>query len=1242
MTRNRKQFKPERRVFSVLSNFSGTRFRSDPENMDSEQRFLERFGPSSEAEWAWLKNIFLFIGRYLSPCCSDPAPSTAEGSLTGVEQLSIRLVLEIQQRSSVDHSLPVSYRLLSVSELVSQQNLACVSNLSWTTNQHRAWAKEAELSLPGQQTLQRVNLLLIGCLTKGRGGDWRLTDSSGSVRCELLSPSPLWMNLPVFLPDWNYIPHDASGQDVDRGHLELIGSPVFLGPEAEHGLAAAADGAELEAVPVSEAGVFLQNRVIGQRVSVHGQVCSVCPLLDVSGTPFFCFSLTDGESSLPVLVQEPSRLWWRTCVHVGRSVCVTSLRVCVLRGWRGNNILCVTERSQLHADYTNTQTHTPDTHPETDTPLLMSHDCEEEEPDVNQSGVRMKRSRIISYQGTVTEVVSEGAGLYVLDRKLGLCVAYQPASRRSLRVGDGVELHHVHFLFRPCPDFPPSMLCTCLRSSVTVTSFSRVGVSDSAPRCPGDGVLSRLLLQKHKGVSEYLWACHLSSQLSISLVPAVMKQQCVCLLSWKMMKTLRGRRAPTRRDIYCEMLDQPHTCPLSQYSVDPVVHQNLSVLDLVRSLLSLCWSSLSLRSLLPPAGRSLSRSEIRSGLSWSFRTLVSDPQKGDSLRPRPLLLVGVLELPPHSSKFSPTLHLRDATGSVGCVVTETSREEGGGGETACYNTAWIGCLVCVLQFSMVTERFLQSEFPSVDHLDQENFITFRDSRVYLQFSLDHLLILSPSVTMVTYLKHKGEEPGDDVTDEHEDHPKEEQRWKRKRREGNEDSSDSSSSDVMTAVSVGGASQSCVSMVIRVEQKGGLVWKNTEGAELQLCFSLRAAVIGPVVSWRRDPKNKPLTEEEVEPGREHKVQLQFSGVCSRWFPVLQSGRLYRVLMVQVPFELSSHEASGNNRAEFLSDSTLQVGSDWRFHTLPRPLLLPSCLQATPPVLSVSQVMDNRSELVCFQGQISERISVDDGNTEPGNTGVRLTLCDPTGRSVRAYLDLSHAPYPPGLLPGSSVLLSDFQRKVSRSGGVYFTNLPVSSMTVMSLGAESLAPPPHPPMMHLGQWGVKGQKENVTGLVRGHVVCFLFLQLQWSCSTCSSVYTQVCSSQCGSSSAVFRSRAKLVIDDGTGEAHVWVSGVVVQTLLGLADFQWVGLQRWLKVKGHLRVLPGGRSLVSDSEEPLLHFLLSMCSSEAVRRPVCLTCRRHAPSRAPDLRRFSRADRDFITRMTPPLQLTCVHLH
>lgn len=79
-------------------------------------------------------------------------------------------------------SLP---RPLSVSELLSQQHLACVSNLSWSTNQHRAWAREVGLSLPGQRALPRVNLLLIGWLREGRGGEWRLEDDGGSVRCEV-------------------------------------------------------------------------------------------------------------------------------------------------------------------------------------------------------------------------------------------------------------------------------------------------------------------------------------------------------------------------------------------------------------------------------------------------------------------------------------------------------------------------------------------------------------------------------------------------------------------------------------------------------------------------------------------------------------------------------------------------------------------------------------------------------------------------------------------------------------------------------------------------------------------------------------------------------------------------------------------------------------------------------------------------------------------------------------------------
>ncbi|XP_042369475.1 CST complex subunit CTC1-like, partial [Plectropomus leopardus] len=301
---------------------------------------------------------------------------------------------------------------------------------------------------------------------------------------------------------------------------------------------------------------------------------SVCPLLVVAGTSFFIFSLTDESLSLPVLVKDSSRLWWTRCVCVGQRVCVTDLRVCVLRGWKGNNILCATDRSEIHTNYT----HTPadDTHTCSPTdpppPLMMSHsddddDCEEAEPEREavQSAVRMKKSRVISYQGTITQVISQGAGLYLMDGKVGLCVAYHPPQRRTLRVGDSVELHHVHFLYRPCPDFPPSMLCTCLRSSLRVTTFSRVGGSSRDSSCPGDGALPRLLLETNMGVSEYLWTCQLSSQLKHSLVPSVLRQQCVCLLSWKLMECVwRQRRGQGRRDIYSEMLDKPHTCPLTQ------------------------------------------------------------------------------------------------------------------------------------------------------------------------------------------------------------------------------------------------------------------------------------------------------------------------------------------------------------------------------------------------------------------------------------------------------------------------------------------------------------------------------------------------------------------------------------------------------------------------------------------------------------------------------------------------------
>lgn len=101
-------------------------------------------------------------------------------------------------------------------------------------------------------------------------------------------------------------------------------------------------------------------------------------------------------------LQDVSRLWWCQCVCVGQSVCVTALRVCVLRGWRGNNILCVTDQSEIHTDYTprpENENHTHQTG-QSVTPPMMSHSCGQVEVETRsvQSGARLKESRVISYQ----------------------------------------------------------------------------------------------------------------------------------------------------------------------------------------------------------------------------------------------------------------------------------------------------------------------------------------------------------------------------------------------------------------------------------------------------------------------------------------------------------------------------------------------------------------------------------------------------------------------------------------------------------------------------------------------------------------------------------------------------------------------------------------------------------------------------------------------------------------------------
>uniref|UniRef100_A0A3B4BHF4 CST complex subunit CTC1 n=1 Tax=Periophthalmus magnuspinnatus TaxID=409849 RepID=A0A3B4BHF4_9GOBI len=658
------------------------------------------------------------------------------------------------------------------------------------------------------------------------------------------------------------------------------------------------------------------------------------------------------------------RLWWSRSVHVGMSVHVTQLRACTLRSWNRNSVLSATGQSELTV-----------------------HPADQSQPSVTS---------VFCTQ----DVLSRGAGLYVIDRKVGLCLANQPLPLRAIRPGDTLQISNVHVLRRPSPDHAPIMLCCCLRSSVTVTAFSPGYRGDEEESCPGDGVLLRLLLHKDVGVAMYLWMCHVTTCLRdrLVLVQSWFRPGSGLVQAWSspglILETVTGPRKSRRRDIYGEMMDTPHTC----------------------------------------------------------------------------------------------------------------------------------CLVCVRHFTMVTERFIQSEFPSFRHLDQEHFISLSLSlcRIYLQFSLDQVTVLSPSVSMAIQLR-QGAGPGSDASGE-ELEPEER---KRKRRRDEE-------------------ATACVSVVIRVEQKEGVALRNVEAGRT-LSFNLKTAVIGPVVCWGRDPKNHPITEREVTPG-ENKVQ-DLTPLFVVWFwRELESLTGARTLHIQV---------------------------------------------RCPPIL-----------LVCQMPSLYIRCPPSLHQMPFLWTGVRLTVCDHSGRSLQVYLELSHAPFSPGLLPGNTLSFSRVQRKCHTDYIVQKSAALVCSSTP--------TPPPFPIML-LGQWG-EGSEVNVAR-VKGHLVCVMFLQLQWTCSKCLLCFSR----------AVVLSAAPprlVVLEDGTAEAHVCFYNPLVRALLRLDDSQWAGLQRALKVKGHIQVQPRGRSMsVVSLCPPFCSSAPLLCSSASLR--------------------MVRGDRDFVTKMRPPLQLTCVHL-
>ncbi|XP_062871489.1 CST complex subunit CTC1 [Trichomycterus rosablanca] len=1258
------------------------------------EEFMEHYQDRTALERAWLSEVYTGV-------CEQVYPLVGVALGLSAEQLSHAVVWRVQR---VHQSLPVTYRCVSVAELCNRQRTPCLSSLTWSTAQYRDRIREAEQQLPNQKGLQRANLLLIGVMCDGRDlgqceGCWRVRDCSGSVHCEVLGASPLWCGTLMLFPTWNYIPHDAPGPGQDGGgYLELIdppvcvtGDPVTLDPVGSLG----------DAIGVKKAARLLREKnTTAVCVSVYGEVGLICPLLVISGKPFFCCTLTEGERSVPLLVTVPECVYWRQCVCVGQSVCVSALRVCSVRGWAGHRVLSVTPESRLHPNPrtpsesgdTGTQSQSltdtdmdedVDTHAQslTDAHTPLQEDTPSTElpvhhgPSAGVNPARTKLSKIISYRGRITAVLNQEAGLYELDGKVTLCLAYQPLRKwgGGLRPGAELKLDHVHFLFRPSAFFAGAVLSACLRTTVSVTAFSPLGSKVTSRS--SDSALVRFLMEKNLGVSEYFWLCYCSAALADRLSPRWVCPARVCVLAGRLLHLVSADKQPRRdkRDIYREMLQDTHThtCPLTQYCVCTPCESLYSVKELFDWLENESWACLSsLSTLLPPSACHMTRSELNPLLLWSAHTHTLSRALEHTL------LVGVLEL----SASRATVRLVDRTGAIDCVCVQGA-ESGESGVSV--NTAWIGCLVCIQRCTLVMERFMKTDFPSWKHLDQHRYITHKHCRVYICVCMDDLHILSPSSAMSALTPRRERERKRTRTDPPSLHqpedrrpetPQEQRPGPEEPEEPEEDQSRPGPSQTgkrkREAEGEGRSSDPCVSLVFRVLSKQGVAFRNLQATNqaqaLTLSFTVEAARLGGVQVWDRDPKNGQVEQREIQEAEEHlQVQLLFINAAVRWFPLIHPGTVYRLIATntQDMGVMSCSSVPTKGGVSLIGSPALLVQPQWRIHTLaPSPLLPQTEVQK---IMSVSELLHSSScEVVSVCGVITERITLQEDRkkhpTLPSliNTKecvvetdlkVRLTLQDSDSphHTVQVYLDFTHNPYTPGLITGATVLLHHFQRRVSTVKNVYCCSLPVSCVTVTGCGSAKPRPPP--PMMHLGEWASGRAGQSIVGQVRGHVVRVLFLRLQWACSLCGSVFKQASCTQtsppCDSTSAVFQAEAKVVLDDGTGEAQVWFSSEMVARLLQLSDCEWEGLQRLIRVKGHVRVYTRGWNVVCDvdPDDPLLLYLCCLCSSGAVCRNLTLTCkvRPQKPEKA-QLRKMNRGEREFLTKFPPALQLQCTHIH
>uniref|UniRef100_A0A3Q1MM79 CST complex subunit CTC1 n=1 Tax=Bos taurus TaxID=9913 RepID=A0A3Q1MM79_BOVIN len=1035
------------------------------------------------SEQAWLEVAQAFIQETLCPPGKEPDVQLAQLVIDCVK------TTWLSQGTSQGLTLPLSYSFVSVKDLRTHQRLPCCSHLSWSSTVYQAWAQEAG---PRGVPLPRERLLLLGTLTdlsgnleqECRNGSLYIRDNTGALDCELIDLDLSWLGHLFLFPSWSYLPSPM--KSPGEGHVELWGTPVPVFPLT-------ISPGPLTPIPVvypEMASRLLRYRSKHRNVqpNLAGNLIRFSALVKSQKKAYFVLFLggsSPAGTQVSVIVQVPAQLVWHRALCPGRAYVLMELRVSKLPGHRyrvwmtstSSQLLplkpeCVRELElelagvPLEAD--------PQSLPRPSSP----QDKKRPGPDC-----LVRDSILLSYTGMVTDTLNQPAGLYELDRKLELCLAYQQfrGLRRVVRPGVRLELQDVHLLQSVGGGTRRPILAPCLRGAVLLRGFShQVPEIQFSHQVPQASLYEQLVWEHQLGLPIYLWATKALEDLACKLCPHVLRYHQFLKYSSPgdpslglqilapILEVLIPPGCPGR-NTHSEILEEPHHCPLQKYTQlqTPCFFPTLAFLK--EEAKRRAWASFDPKTLLPlPEASHLPSWQLNQRLAWSWQCLLPS-----AFRPAPVLL-GILV--PSSRKGC--LQLRDQSGSLSCLLLAQPLQP-------LTDPRLIGCLVRADRFQLVIERNVRSSFPSWKELSTTDFIQKKQARVYVQFLLADALILSVPRPVLH--------------------------------------SATSSTPPRTEPSPPEGPHIEQSRLFLLSHKEALMKRNfsvppsasSEVPQPTLSFHVLGRWLGG--TQRKEGTGWGPAEPKEDENSDQKVLLLFLGSSVRWFEFLHPGHVYRLVASGPPtlmlFEEGGSSCVSQHPLELAGcASCLTVQDEWTVE-LASSQDIPEVLGIRPtlPESSLTDLLSGNfaDSLVSFSAEIVSHLWMKPGSSGAVRRCVKLTVALETADykfppHLDVYIEDPHLPPPLGLLPGARVYFHQLEKRVSRSHNVYCCFRSSTCVQVLHFPPDTTvsAPLPHIYLAEL----LQGDKAPFRATASCHVVSVFSLHLLWVCAHCTSICPQ----------------------------------------------------------------------------------------------------------------------------------------